>query len=63
VEKVLIEGHDFHPSWHNLKNHEKYDKNHVYYHEKIENMRGMKSVHFDDANNFSNYISKVTHLT
>ncbi len=64
VEKVSEElGHDFHPSWKQLKNHEKFPKDHVYYHERIENMRDMKSVHFEDANGLSAYISQVKHHT
>ena len=54
-----MEGHDFHPAWIGLKNVEKFPKDHLYWHEKIENMRDMKSVHFADANGLSQYINQV----
>ncbi len=41
VDRPAIEGHDFDVNWRQLKNHEKFPKDHVYFHEKVENMRNM----------------------
>ncbi len=63
VERPAIEGHDYHESWRQLKSDKKFPKDHVYYHEKVENLRDMKRVHFEDANSFSKYLGRVKHHT
>jgi hypothetical protein len=63
VDRPAIEGHDFDVNWRQLKNHEKFPKDHVYFHERVENMRDMKIVHFEDANGLSRYLDSVRHHT
>ena len=44
-----------------MKNDEKFGKDHVYFHEKIENMVVMKTVSFSDAGKAEHYLKNAHH--
>ncbi len=46
--------------WKNMKNPKKYGQEHQYYHEKIEYMQEMDSLHFDDPGRADHYLKNAS---